>query len=254
MSETTCTSKTSFNTLLEGRIKLIQPRQGYRAAIDPVLLAAAIPAKSGQYAVELGLGAGAAALCLLARIPGLGGITGLELDPGQAELAHRNAILNGQEQRLPVVAGDAANPPSNVSRNFFDHALMNPPYLDETRHDAPANAAKALAHVETTDCLKSWTRSAGKLLKQRGTLSLIHRADRLDQILAALSPVFGSLRIFPLWPREGSEAKRVIVQAVKGGKAPCRLLPGLVLHEGNAYTFKAGAVLRDMAPLDLGQA
>jgi tRNA1(Val) A37 N6-methylase TrmN6 len=250
MSTSSCIANFTQDALLNGRVALLQPRNGYRAAIDPVLLAAAIPAKSGENAVELGLGSGAASLCLLARCPELLHISGLELDQGQAELAQRNAEINRAGDRLLVILGDAAHPPKALARNHFDHVLMNPPYLEAARHDAPAHAGRATAHVEATDGLKDWIKSAGKLLKQRGRLTLIHRADRLDHILAELPPTFGSIAVLPIWPRAGEAAKRVIVQAIKGGKGACRLLPGLVLHDEAGYTSEADAVLRGQAALD----
>lgn len=253
MSTPSCNAETSQDTLLNGRVLLLQPKEGYRAAIDPVLLAAAIPAKNGQNAVELGLGTGAAALCLLDRVPAMAGICGLELDPGQAELAHRNAALNGREGQLQIVLGDAAHPPRNLPRNHFDHAFMNPPYLEPSRHDAPACARKTAAHVEADEGLEAWIRQAGKLLKPKGWLTIIHRADVLDRILAALPPAFGSIAVLPLWPRAGEPAKRVIVAAQKGGRAPCRLLPGLVLHDAKGYTIETDAILRGGAQLDFGR-
>ncbi|CAA6605553.1 Methyltransferase small domain protein [Rhodospirillaceae bacterium LM-1] len=253
MSTLSCSEKFTEDALLGGRVKLLQPRNGYRAAIDPVLLAAAIPAKTGQSAIELGLGSGAAALCLLIRVAGMKQITGLEFDFGQAELARRNASLNGMQDLLRVVEGDAAHPPSEIPRNHFDHAFMNPPFLEGGRHDAPPDPGKALAHIDTKDLLAAWISMAGKLLKPKGTLTLIHRADRLDQILGALAPAFGSLTILPIWPRANENAKRVIVQATKTGRAACKLLPGLVLHDANDYTVEAQSVLRDAAPLDLSR-
>ncbi|TAN35242.1 MAG: methyltransferase domain-containing protein, partial [Verrucomicrobia bacterium] len=141
MSRTSCNKDFSEDAFLNGRVRLFQPKNGYRAAIDPVLLAAAVPAKAGQFCLELGLGGGAAALCLLARLPGLGGIAGLEIDPGQVELAQRNAEMNAAADRLHVALGDAAQPPASLPRNHFDHVFMNPPYLEAMRHDPPPDAA-----------------------------------------------------------------------------------------------------------------
>lgn len=252
MSSSTCTQEATQDALLDGRVLLLQPKNGYRAAIDPVLLAAAVPARKGQNAVELGLGGGAAALCLLARMPELTAVYGLELDEGQVELAHRNAALNGREAQMKILVGDAAKPPKTLERNFFDLALMNPPYLEAVRHTPPPGRAKARAHAEAAPAqFGLWIAAAGKLLKPGGVLTLIHRADRLDEILTGLKPAFASIAILPVWPKRGEAAKRVIVQAVKGGRGACRLLPGLVLHEGTRYTEEALAVLRAAAPLNL---
>lgn len=254
MSAFECSPETTEDSLLKGRVKLLQPRTGYRAAIDPVFLAAAVPAKTEQAALEFGTGGGAAALCLLARIPLMREIIGLELDIDQAELAKRNATLNGWDGRFKVVLGDAADPPATIPRNYFDHVFMNPPYLEEGLHAPPPNSAKARAHVEGTGFrLERWLAQAAKHLKPKGTLTLIHRADRLDDILRGMPQHLGSLRLLPLWPKRGEAASRVIVQAIKGGRGPCRLLPGLVLHDGTGYTEEADAILAAAAPLDLAR-
>ncbi|MBF0169263.1 MAG: methyltransferase [Alphaproteobacteria bacterium] len=244
MSGISCNAAFSKNALLGGRVQLWQPRQGYRAAIDPILLAAAVPAKSGQFCLELGIGSGAASLCLLARLTELGGITGLEIDPEQAHLARLNVDLNRVSDRLQVIEGDATRLASDLSSSAFDHAFMNPPYLEADRHDPPPGAAKRQAHMEKDGALEAWIAAAARLVKPKGTLTIIHRADRLSCILAALSRQFGSQHILPLWPRTGMPAKRVIVQAVRGGRGALVLLPGIVLHGGQDYTQDAEAILR----------
>ncbi|MDT8344261.1 MAG: methyltransferase, partial [Thermohalobaculum sp.] len=95
--------------LLGGRVRLLQPGAGYRAATDPVLLAAAVPARPGERVLELGIGAGAATLCLAARVAGLVH-AGLEIQPDYLALAARNAALNGVA--LVLFEGDVAAPPA----------------------------------------------------------------------------------------------------------------------------------------------
>ncbi|MGF6230004.1 tRNA1(Val) A37 N6-methylase TrmN6 [Inquilinus ginsengisoli] len=234
--------------LLDGRVRLLQPRDGYRAAIDPVLLAAAVRAMPGERVADLGCGVGAALLCLAARCPEIS-VAGVERDPGLAALARENLGLNGLAGRAAIVEGSVADP---VPGAPFDRVMMNPPFLPPGRGRASAHPVKAAANVEDGLDLTGWVAAAARALKPRGWLTLIHRADRVDEICAVLQPGFGALTLFPLWPRVGEPARRVLVQARQGGRSPAVLAAGLVLHEADGgYTPAAQAVLRDAAPLAL---
>jgi tRNA1(Val) A37 N6-methylase TrmN6 len=238
----------SEDRLLGRRVRLRQPRDGYRAAIDPVLLAAAVAAGSGERVADLGCGVGGALLCLAARCPEVS-VTGVERDPGLAALARDNLGLNGFEDRTAIVEGSVADP---IPGAPFDRVMMNPPFLPLGRGRASAHPVKAAANVEDGLDLAGWVAAAARALKPRGWLTLVHRADRIDEICAALRPGFGALTLFPLWPRAGEPARRVLVQARRGGRAPATLAAGLVLHEADGgYTEAAQAVLRDGAPLAL---
>lgn len=241
----------SEDALLGGRVRLLQPRHGYRAAIDPVLLAAAVPAKVGERVLELGCGAGAAALCLAARVPGVQ-VVGLEVQSGLADLARRSTALNGVEGRVAIAAGDLLAPPAAVTEAPFDHVMANPPHLAADAATAPPDPAKAQAQVEGAARLADWVGTAVRLVRPKGSVTLVHRADRLDDLLVALRDAgAGGLAVLPLWPSAGAPAKRVIVQARRGVRAPLRLLAGLVLHADGGYTPAADAVLRDAAALPL---
>ncbi|WP_307718731.1 tRNA1(Val) (adenine(37)-N6)-methyltransferase [Azospirillum sp. B4] len=246
------------DTLLGGRVRLLQPAQGYRAAIDPVLLAAATPAAGADRVVDLGCGAGAAAFCLTARLDGVR-VAGLEVQAAAADLARRNAELNGVASRVRITLGDTAQAPAHLPAGSdpdlvsgrFDHVMTNPPFYPGARHTRSPRVGKAASHGEGTADLATWIAAAARLLAPRGTLTMIHRADRVDEILARLAGRFGAVVLYPLWPRAGVEAKRVIIRARLGARSPARLLPGLVLHgEGGGYTPAAEAVLRDGAGLD----
>jgi len=238
------------DALLGGRVRLIQPKDGFRAAIDAVLMAAAVPAGAGDRILELGAGNGAAALCLAERVAGAG-VSGLEVQADLALLAGRNAALNGKDGRVAFIAGDVLDPPPELA-GPFDHVMANPPYLDPARANLPPDGARARATVEGAATLEDWLQLAFWRVGMKGTVTLIHRADRIDEIMAGLHGRLGALTIFPLWPAAGVAAKRVIVQGRKGSNAPARILPGLVLHgAGGAYTAEAEAVLRAGAPLEL---
>ncbi len=237
--------------LLGGRVTLFQPVEGYRAAIDPVLLAAAVPAVAGQAVLELGCGTGAALLCLAARVAGLSA-TGLEIQPLAADLARRSAVESGLADRVTVLDGDVSAPPATLRPNSFDHILANPPFWPTGRHTPSPSLHKANSHGEGVGDLAGFVQAALRLAKSRGTLTLIYPAERLDHLLSLLTGRFGDIRVLPLWPRAGVPAKRVIVSARRDARGPLSLLPGLVLHgEGQGYTPALEAILRDAAPLSL---
>lgn len=243
----------SDDKFLCGRLRLLQPVSGYRAATDPVLLAASCDARPGQRVLDLGCGAGAAALCLGARVPGLI-LAGLEVQPAYADLARRNAARNGMA--LQVEEGDLARMPAAL-RVDFDHVIANPPWYPPGGTPSPdAGRARAL---QVATPLADWVGAAARRLAPGGWLSLICGADSLPALLGALAPKMGSAAVLPLAARPGRPALRVILRARKGGKGAFRLLAPFILHEGaahdgdrEAYTPQADAVLRgggDILPL-----
>ncbi|BBK31056.1 tRNA1(Val) A37 N6-methylase TrmN6 [Stella humosa] len=237
------------DTLLEGRVKLRQPRDGYRVAIDPVLLAAAVPAAAGEMVLDVGTGVGAAALCLAWRVPGCR-VVGLELQRQLGQLASRNIDANGFDDRASVVIGDLQRPPPRLAPTSFTHVMANPPYMEAGRADPAPHAGKAMATVEGEADLAAWVRFSLLMAKQHGTVTFIHRADRLDQLLALLSGRVGDVTVLPLWPGPDKPAGRVIVQARRDSNAPMRLLPGIVLHRPDGgYTPIADGILRGGRPI-----
>jgi len=235
--------------LLGGRVRLFQPDAGYRAAIDPVLLAAAAGADEDAAVVDLGSGTGAAALCLAARL-GTVRVTGLEVAPDAVAAARRGAEASGLDARVAFVLGDVAAPPAALVPGSFDVAMANPPFLAAGTATRPPDAAKDRANVEGAADLSAWIAAAARLLRPRGRLVLVHRADRFDALVRALAPRFGSVELGPLWPRAGEAARRVIVRARLGGRSPARLSAGLVLHGADGrFTDAAEAILRDAAAL-----
>lgn len=240
--------ETTVDLLLDGRVRLIQPKTGYRAAIDPVLLAASVPARQDERLVDLGCGAGAVFACLAGRVAGLE-VIGVERDPAMADLSRRTLAANGFAGRIETT--DLTEIPGPWEAGCIDHVVMNPPYLPPGRADPSPEAGRAAAGVEDGAGLADWVAVARRYLRHKGTLTVVHRADRLDDILAACARGFGSAVVFPLYPKAGRDAGRVLVRAVRGGRAPLRLAAGLVLHGADGgYTEAAEAVLRG-APLDL---
>lgn len=243
------TFETTEDRLLGGRVVLRQPARGYRAAIDPVLLAAAVPARPGERVLELGCGAGAAALALAARLPQVR-VTGLERDHEIARLCAANIAANDMSGRVSVLEGDLLAPPGEIAAAGFDHAMANPPYLEPARADLSPDPGRRAADAEGAAALGDWIAAALAAVRRKGWVTLVHRADRLDEIVAGFAGKAGAVTILPLWPKAGEPAKRVIVRARKGVRSPSVLRPGLVLHENGRYTAAAEAVLRDAAPLD----
>lgn len=239
------------DAFLCGKLRLWQPLKGYRAAIDPVLLAAACPAAPGQSVLDLGCGAGTAALCLAVRVPGLR-LAGLELQPAYAELARQNAYENGVE--MLVETGDLTEIPTSL-RLGFDHVIANPPYYARSGSASPEAGRDTALRVNTP--LSTWVEAASRRLTPGGCFTLICSTEGLPEVLTALGTRLGSTTILPLCPRAGRTSTRILLRARKGGRSPFRLLAPLIVHsEGppdasgrQAYTAKISAVLRDAASL-----
>ncbi|MFA4894454.1 tRNA1(Val) (adenine(37)-N6)-methyltransferase [Brevundimonas sp.] len=236
------------NALLGGRVRLRQPAKGYRAGMDAALLAAAVEAAPGQRVLEAGCGAGAVLMQIAARRPGVR-LTGLERDPAMAALARENAALNGVE--ATVVTGDVAAGFRALEIEPFDWAISNPPFFDDAgalRAPAPGKRGAWMAD----DGLKAWTDFLLKGVREGGRIVVIHRADRLADLLALLGEKAGSFAVRGVHPHADEPAKRVLISAVKTGKAPLRLLPPLVLHDrgGPKHTAEAEAILRGEAALE----
>ncbi|MDP5345699.1 MAG: methyltransferase domain-containing protein [Paracoccaceae bacterium] len=238
---------------LGGKLRILQPRAGYRAATDPVFLAAAVPAQAGQSVLELGCGAGVALLSLGHRVPGLQ-LFGVELQPDYADLAQRNAAANGVA--CTIHCADLSQMPADLRTQNFDHVIANPPYFPKASGTAAADSGRETAQREALE-LGIWVKTGLRRLRPGGYLTLIQQADRLPEILHAAQ---GSIRVLPLAARSGRPANRVIVQIRKGGRTPFQLLAPLVLHHGAAHmgdfdshTATARAVLRAGQPLILGE-
>jgi tRNA1Val (adenine37-N6)-methyltransferase len=233
--------------LLDGRVRYAQPREGFRSGIEPVFLAASVPARSGQRVLEAGTGAGAAMLCLAARVPGVAGL-GVEQDAGLAMLAARNAAAN-EMAGLTFLAADIT---AAGDLGLFDHAMANPPYHDAAGTASPL-AARVIAKQAPAGLLAEWARASGSRLRHHGTLSFILPAAILPACLEAFASAdCAASAVLPLWPKAERNAKLVLVRGVKSGRGPMRLLPGLVLHAGDGgYTPAAQAVLRAGMALDL---
>jgi tRNA1(Val) A37 N6-methylase TrmN6 len=235
------------NALLGGRVRLRQPAKGYRAGMDAALLAAAAEAAPGERVIEAGCGAGAVLMQMAARAPGVR-LTGVERDPVMAVLARENAALNGAGAE--IIAGDVAAGFRALGLEPFDRAVSNPPFFDDPGALRAPAAGKHGAWM-ADEGLAAWARFLLKAVREGGRIVVIHRADRLADLLALLGETAGSFSVRPIHPYADEPAKRVLVRAIKTGRAPLRLLPPLVLHDrsGGKHTAEAEAILRGESAL-----
>jgi tRNA1Val (adenine37-N6)-methyltransferase len=240
--------ETTHGTLLAGRVAYDQMLTGYRTGIEPVLLAASIPARAGQHVMEAGTGAGAGLLCLAARVPGIVGV-GVERDAALAGLARANVAAN----RFGDIVIETADLLTLGAGPHLDHAMANPPWHREDG-TASVDAGRDMAKRGSRGLIAAWAAALGRRLDHHGTLTFIVPARVAAETLAAFTAAgCGSLALLPLWPGPGREARIALVRGVRNGRADTRILPGLILHDG-PQTFAAGAaaILRDGAALPFG--
>jgi tRNA1(Val) A37 N6-methylase TrmN6 len=233
------------DTLLNGRVRLRQPRDGYRAAIDPVFLAASIPVAPGDLVLDVGAGVGAAALCLAWREPRCQ-IRGIEMQRDLVRLAAENIELNGHGGRVEIMVGDLLRPPPRLAPGSFHHVMANPPFYPAAETTRPADPGRALAHQEGEATIADWVRFAVNMARPKGTVTFVHRADRIEALLGELRGRVGDIVIFPLWPGGSKPASRILARARKDVGGPTRLSAGLILHEADGrYTPAADQILRE---------
>ena len=228
------------DAFLGGRLRLRQLKAGHRAGHDAVLLAAATSARAGHRVVDFGAGVGAAGLALAHRVASVD-IVLVEIDPTLAALARSNAAANDIAADvivLDVESGAESFAAAGLPPDSVDVVLMNPPFNDAARHRASPDAARASAHVASGGTLANWIHAARRILKSGGVLTMIWRADGIAEVLAALDRGFGSLAILPVHGEAGAPAIRMLVRAVKGGRAPTRILSSLMLNDESGLPNK----------------
>jgi tRNA1(Val) A37 N6-methylase TrmN6 len=240
--------ETSEDAVLGGRLRLRQPLRGHRVGHDAILLAAATGGRASEQAVDLGAGVGAAGLALAARVGGLK-VTLVEIDDGLCALAAGNARLNRLDDRVRAIVADAENPQALMAAGLapasVDRVLMNPPFNDAKRQNVSPDPRRRLAHVGEPGLLERWVATAAQLLKPQGVLTLIWRADGLDEVLDALAGEFGDIAVLPVLPRPETAAIRVLVRAARGAHSARRDYPALLLNDATGRpTAAAEAVLR----------
>ncbi|MEP1933225.1 MAG: methyltransferase [Roseibium sp.] len=251
----------THDAFLDGQVYVQQPRHGqHRAGIDAVFLAAALPEGLQGHVVDLGSGVGTAGFCAAARLASIT-VTLVEIDPTALALAElglediKNAAFAERVRTLEadITAKGSVRHASGLTPAMADHVIMNPPYYEADRFRASPNSARAGAHMLDERGLEPWVKTATDIVKVGGTLTIVFRADGLQELLSVLNSRFGAIDVIPLHPRPGIPASRVLVRAVRASKAPLQLLPGIVLHgdAGPEFTSQAKSVTRDGKGLGL---
>ena len=246
----------SDDAVLDGRLRLVQPRRGHRFGHDSILLAAATGGRAGEHVIELGAGVGATGLALASRVAKLR-LTLIEIDPLLAAAARVNADRNGLGDRVATVALDVMAPAAVFAANELGHGiahrvLMNPPFHDAATRPPSPDPERRRAHMAERSVIAEWAQTASRQLRPEGVLTLIYPAERLAEVLAALGNSFGAIAVLPVYAKPGASAIRILVRAVKGSRAPLVILPRLMLNnEKNVPTAEAEAILRSGSPLPL---
>lgn len=257
---------TTFDGLLNKRVKIEQPAEGYRISVDTVLLAAAVPAHTAQKVLDMGCGVGGAMLCLTARVPGVH-ITGIDIQNDLIDICRRNIELNNLVGSAKALVGDiteffnchlreSKDPALDEEKKWmpafvglthekFDHVIMNPPFHEEEKHAVSDNIIKRTANAERTGDLPLWITAAAHALNPVGVLTLIHRADRQGDILQHAEPHFSAIDILPIISKEGVAPKRIILRMRKDEKKPTTICNSFVMYgSNNRYCDAAEAVIR----------
>ena len=238
--------------LLGGQLMMLSTEGGYRAAIDPVLLAAAVPAAKGDQILDVGCGTGAAALCLATRVSGTQ-ITGLDQQETLIELAWEITQMNGLAARVQFHCGDLLHVEKHFKLAAFDHVMTNPPHHKKGSGNLSPDPLNAAANFEGDAVLEDWVVFCFEMVKEGGSVTFVHRYDRLDELVELMARQGRAVTVYPLWPKEtGKRAKRVLVQTRKGISGDIRIADGMILHSNDdEYTTTVHAILREAGALKL---
>lgn len=242
----------SDDAFLGGRLRILQPRQGYRAGLDAVMLAAAVADRDGRpfSVLDAGAGVGTAGLCVASRCPAARVVL-VEREPDLVRLARENIARNALGERVSAIEADLANASRTelsalgIAESAFDQVIANPPYHAEGAGTAAPHALRAAAHAMPETGLDAWCRFLARMARPGGEALIIHKTAALPDLLRALEGRFGGLAALPLHAFAGEAAGRILLRGLKGSRAPFRLEAGLVLHEAESrFTPGAEGVLR----------
>jgi tRNA1(Val) A37 N6-methylase TrmN6 len=240
----------SQDYILGNKILIKQPKQGYRAGIDPIILAAAMQPNKGDTVLDIGTGVATAALCLATRINDIK-ITGIEQQRNLVRFATDNVRFNNFHDRIEIISGDLMSPPPRLSGGTFAHVMANPPYFEHEKTRPSPYESKAISNQEGSATLEQWLRFCLLMIKPKGTITFIYRAERIDELMSYFYNKLGDIKIMPLWPCYQKSAKLVLIKGVKGSYGKCELLRGLSLHQPNGYyTNEAEEILRNAKALN----
>lgn len=240
------------NYILGGRVLLRQPKEGFRASIDSVFLAASIPVEDNETVLDVGTGIGTAALCLATRKPNAK-ICAIEILKENVRYASENIKLNQMQNRVEILHGNLTKAPPRLAAGTFSHVMANPPYFEANEGRLSPIEQKKMANHEISADFEQWAKFCYLMVRPKGTITFIHRADKLDQILAYFYGKLGDIIVYPLWPMKGRQAKRVLIQGVRNSMGNTALSSGLILHNehNRSFTTEADDILRHGKGLDL---
>lgn len=226
------------------RLKIKQPKEGFRVSIDSILLASAVQAEEGDSVLDVGAGIGGSSLCLAVRCPKVR-VLGIELQRENVSLAFDNIQSNNLKGRVEVLCGDLLKPPPKLAAGTYSHVMTNPPFYNEDQIRLPQNLNKYRSNVLQNITLEQWLNFTVTMVKHNGQVTLIHLPEYLDRILKFFSDRLGSITVFPIWSYNKTKAKRVIIRGIKGSNGLTEIQKGLVLHRDNySYTNEAESLLR----------
>ena len=242
---------TTDDALLGGRVRLRQPARGHRAGTDAVLLAAAAGAKPGDMVMDIGASTGAVGLMVASRVPEAR-LVFVERDQALADLCRYNCENNGLQAQVAVadILDKASRHRTDLAPESANLVLTNPPFLEEGQARLSPDFRRAAAHALPAGGLEAWLSACIGLLRPKGRLVLIHRADRLPDCLSAVAGRLGGLEIRMVHPNAGEAAIRFLLTGTKASRAPLTVAPPVILNgtEGR-FTPQAEALHRGEAYL-----
>lgn len=221
---------TTVDTLFNGALTLEQPAKGYRFGSDAVMLAAHLDARIGEHVLDMGCGVGAVMLSIARRLDGVQ-VTGIDIQEDLIALAQKNIKRNNFDKCAMAVTGDITDKALFKKLGSFDHIVLNPPYYQTSKTQSPETKHKQLSHTDIAGAIDQWIIAANRFLKPKGTITIIYPTDQLSELLTLFQRFFGAIIVTPLWPKPSTPSNRVIIQAIKGSKAPLTLDRGILMHD-----------------------
>lgn len=230
--------ETSNDHLLNSRIVLEQPREGYRIAVDTLLLASTVSHEQGARILDMGCGVGGVMIAIACRLPDVQ-ITGLEIQNELTALCIKNIHRNKYTDRLNLKECDVKNIPAHM-HGQFDHIVMNPPFHDAVRHDGSPNKSKKRAHLEQAGEIEQWLASAAQATHDTGIMTMITRADRREEIITKMQIHFQEVQIKPIWSNTKGKCKRIILRGAKSKTAQLIERDPFILYGTDGRYSQAG--------------
>lgn len=226
-----------IDDLIRNDLKIIQSKEGFCFSIDAVLLAHFATLKEGDKVIDLGTGGGAIPLLLTTRDVNIR-ITGVEIQAKVAAMATRSVLLNKLEGQIQIIQKDIKELPGLFSPGIFDLVITNPPYMPAGSGLPSEGDIVAISKHEIKCTLEDVIRTGSKLLNPKGRFAMVHRPDRLTDIICTLRNYhLEPKRLQVVHPSLGKKPSILLVEAIKDGQPGIRVLEPLFVHHSNGdYT------------------